>query len=71
MKEVVFYEGYNENEINTSRPVAVVYAEKGSDAWISRAKLGEIKAKVQRKDKESVEFVSFINCSFAFVYSND
>ena len=60
-KEVVFYEGYNENEINTSRPVAVVYAEKGSDAWISRAKLGEIKAKVQRKDKESVEFVSFIN----------
>ena len=60
-KKVTFYEGYNENEINTSRPVDVVYAEKGSEAWIRRAKLGEIKAKVQRKDKESVEFVSFIN----------
>ena len=60
-KEVIFYEGYSESEINTSRPVDVVYAEKGSNAWIRCAKLGEIKAKVQRKDKESVEFVSFIN----------
>lgn len=58
---LLFYEGTSETEINRQRPAPVLYAEKGSRAWIARPKLGEIRAKVRRSDNESIECVRFIN----------
>lgn len=58
---VLFYEACNETEINRSKPCSVYYAEKGSQQWIRRPKLGEIRARVRRSDNEAVEPVKFLN----------
>ena len=58
---ILFYEACNEADINQARPCPVYYAEKGSQAWVSSPKLGDIRARVKRSDNEAVEPVKFIN----------
>lgn len=60
-RTIAFYEASSESEILKKKPIPVKYAEKGSKTWSSTAKLGEIRAKFIRNDKEIVEPVRFIN----------